>query len=500
MRAITRPSIQLLGQSSKRPVVKAQRCILRRWQSSATSAFETRQWSTPLAKHLAEAITTTGPIPVAAYMRQCLTSPGGGYYTSGAEGRDQFGSKGDFITSPEISQVFGELIGLWIVAEWMAQGKKSSGIHIIEVGPGRGTLMNDMLRTLRNFKSLADSIDTIYLVEASKPLREAQHRLLCGDASLEETEVGHRSMSKYTPGQEIIWCEDMKFVPKDDSTTPFVIAHEFFDALPIHVFQAVTPSTSSPTPSITTSTTAPPPSRRLPKAKEWRELLVAPTSPHATIAATATDKSKADPEFELIQSKIATPHSQYLPKVSARYNSLLSMPDSVIEISPESLALAADFARRIGGTSTGSSKVSGAALILDYGPATTIPTNSLRGIKAHEICSPFASPGQVDLSADVDFTGLAEAALNASPNVEVHGPVEQATFLSAMGIRERAHALVQKAGSDKVAAERIESGWKRLVDRGPNGMGKTYKAMAIVPHTPDAEMRRPVGFGGDVVT
>lgn len=79
-------------------------------------------------------------------MRQCLTSPDGGYYTSKAEGRDQFGKKGDFVTSPEISQVFGELVGLWIVAEWMAQGKKSRGVHIIEVGPGRGTLMNDMLR------------------------------------------------------------------------------------------------------------------------------------------------------------------------------------------------------------------------------------------------------------------------------------------------------------------------------------------------------------------
>lgn len=169
---------------------------------------------TPGQSDGSNSLQTTGPIPVAAYMRQCLTSPDDGYYTSGAEGRDQFGIKGDFVTSPEISQVFGELVGLWIVAEWMAQGKKSSGVHIIEVGPGRGTLMNDMLRTLRNFKPLADSIETIYLVEASKPLREAQHKLLCGDAPLEDTEMGHQSTSKYSPGQKIIWCEDMKFIPK----------------------------------------------------------------------------------------------------------------------------------------------------------------------------------------------------------------------------------------------------------------------------------------------
>ena len=79
-------------------------------------------------------------------MRQCLTSASGGYYTSRPNGHDQFGQKGDFITSPEISQVFGELVGVWVVAEWMSQGKRSSGIHLMEVGPGRGTLMDDMLR------------------------------------------------------------------------------------------------------------------------------------------------------------------------------------------------------------------------------------------------------------------------------------------------------------------------------------------------------------------
>src|SRR5687767_10276153 len=89
----------------------------------------------------------TGPIPLASYMRMCLTGDVGGYYTgaitadasSGSDAiRDQFGKKGDFITSPEISQVFGELLGVWFIAEWMSQGRPSEGVQIIEVGPEIG--------------------------------------------------------------------------------------------------------------------------------------------------------------------------------------------------------------------------------------------------------------------------------------------------------------------------------------------------------------------------
>lgn len=141
---------------------------------------------------------------------------------------------------------------------------------------------------------------------------------------------------------------------------------------------------------------------------------------------------------------------------------------------------------------------SGAALIVDYGPAATVPVNSLRGIKAHRTVSPFLSPGEVDISADVDFTALAERALQASDVVEVHGPVEQGAFLGMLGMKERMEVLVrglEGAEGEKVR-KGVESGYRRLVERSGGAMGKVYKAMAVVP---ESGGRRPVGFGGGVV-
>ncbi|KAI9828054.1 MAG: hypothetical protein M1832_003581 [Thelocarpon impressellum] len=432
-----------------------------------------------------------GPISLATYMRQCLTSMETGYYTSSQPGKDQFGRKGDFITSPEISQVFGELVGVWMVAEWMAQGRASKGVELVEVGPGRGTLMDDMLRTIHNFRPFASSIEAVYLVEASASLREAQKKLLCGDAPMEETATGFQSRSKHG-GVPVAWCEDIRYVPKESGRSPFIVAHEFFDALPIHAFQSVVAPSQ---PAAIASAASGPPRRASDAAHQWRELLVTAADPPLSYTLT----SAPPPEFALALSKSPTPHSLLLPSLSPRYDALKDLPGpgATIEISPESLSYASEFARRIGLSK------SGAALILDYGPSSTVPINSLRGIRAHGAVSPFSSPGLVDLSADVDFTGLAEAALNASPAVEVHGPVPQAAFLGAMGIRERAEQLFRGVPSeDEEKRRRLEAGWKRLVDTGPGGgMGRVYKAMAIVPlsgTTAGQPARRPVGFGGTV--
>lgn len=229
-------------------------------------------------------------------------------------------------------------------------------------------------------------------------------------------------------------------------------------------------------------------------------MVISPTPPGATHADLGTPKSQQHeppPEFQLVLSSGTTRHSRYLPESSPRYRKLKQTLGSVIEICPDASLFATDFATRIGGSAKHPKpKPSGAALILDYGPSDTIPVNSLRGIRQHRIVNPFLQPGLVDLSADVDFTAIAETATLASDGVEVHGPISQADFLELMGIRERAEALTKGAKAGESASQDIEKAWKRLVDRGPSGMGKVYKALAILPENDGR--RRPVGFGGDV--
>lgn len=234
-------------------------------------------------------------------------------------------------------------------------------------------------------------------------------------------------------------------------------------------------------------------------------MVVSPTPPGSTHQSLGTPKSQSTdtpvPDFQLTLSPSSTRHSKYLPESSPRYRAMKSIPGALIEVCPDASLYATDFATRIGGSPQHPKhKPSGAALILDYGPGDgTVPVNSLRGISRHRRVSPFAEPGQTDLSADVDFAAVAEAALRASDGVEVHGPVEQAAFLEGMGIRERAEVLVKslrQKGQGEAKSDDVEKAWKRLVDRGPDGMGKTYKALAILPEN-DGK-RRPVGFGGDV--
>lgn len=344
---------------------------------------------------------------------------------------------------------------------------------------------------------MSNAIDAIYMVEASPKLRIAQKNLLCGsDAPMTESKVGYHSVCKSTH-LPIVWTETIKSIPAGADKTPFIIAHEFFDALPIHAFQCVSvpPTASPPSSSPSSKTTR--------ETVQWREMLVSPTPEGSTHDSLHTPPSQSrsgpPPDFQLTLAQAPTRHSLYVPESSPRYRAIKSRvgPGALLEVCPDAALYAADFASRIGGSAAKpKARPSGAALILDYGPGDgTVPVNSLRGIRRHKRVSPFAEPGLVDLSANVDFAAIAEAATKASEGVEVHGPVEQGVFLEMMGIKERADVLV-RAVKDEGGKEAVEKAWKRLVDRGPGGMGKVYKALAILPE--NEGRRKPVGFGGDV--
>src|SRR5689334_23171668 len=162
---------------------------------------------TPLCAEICRRIAIGGPMPVADYMRLCLTHPEHGYYLT----RDPLGAGGDFITSPEISQMFGELIGVWMAAVWRQMGAPEN-LRIIELGPGRGTLLDDALRATKAVPGFRQAA-VLHLVEVSPALRELQEQRLA------------------KTGLTMLWHERLEDVPGGAS---IIVANEFIDALPVH--------------------------------------------------------------------------------------------------------------------------------------------------------------------------------------------------------------------------------------------------------------------------
>lgn len=161
--------------------------------------------TTPLTRLLIEQIEQTGPISLADYMRIALGHPEHGYYTT----RIPFGADGDFITAPEISQMFGELIGLWAVDMWAKLGGPAA-FNLVELGPGRGTLMADLLRAASVVPDFGKAA-TVHFVEMSPTLRTLQ---------AERVPKAH-------------WADTLADLPEGPM---ILIANEFVDALPVRQF------------------------------------------------------------------------------------------------------------------------------------------------------------------------------------------------------------------------------------------------------------------------
>lgn len=165
---------------------------------------------TPLAAELKRLIAHEGPLTVERYMALCLGHPRFGYYMT----RDPFGARGDFVTAPEISQMFGELVGLWAAETWRLMGSPAP-VRLVELGPGRGTLMADALRAARVLPGFREAID-LHLVETSPVLRERQRAALAAGGT---AATWHDAVETLPPGPML------------------VVANEFFDALPVRHYQ-----------------------------------------------------------------------------------------------------------------------------------------------------------------------------------------------------------------------------------------------------------------------
>ncbi|WP_315807361.1 MULTISPECIES: class I SAM-dependent methyltransferase [unclassified Bradyrhizobium] len=160
----------------------------------------------PLHTEIKRLIKASGPMPVWRYMELCLLHPQHGYYIS----RDPLGREGDFTTAPEVSQMFGELLGLWAASVWKAVGSPQQ-FRLIELGPGRGTMMSDALRALRVLPPLYQTL-SVHMIEVNPVLREKQQAMLTGM-------------------RNVTWHERFDEVPEGPCV---IFANEYFDVLPIH--------------------------------------------------------------------------------------------------------------------------------------------------------------------------------------------------------------------------------------------------------------------------
>ena len=312
---------------------------------------------TPLAQIFATQIAATGPITLADYIHTCLLHPAHGYYAT----RDPLGSAGDFTTAPEISQMFGELLGLSLAQCWLDQGAPAQ-ITLAELGPGRGTLMADILRATAKVPGFADAI-SVHLVEASPVLQAKQ--------------------AERVPSAT--WHRDVSTLPDDRPL--FLVANEFFDALPIRQF------TRDP--------------------NGWREHMVGLSDGALTLGLSSPAP------IDALEHRLGD-----------------TQPGDIVELCPALPGIAAELGQRIAAHG-------GAALIVDYGDWRSLG-DTLQAIQAHEKADPFAAPGHADLTAHVDFEALA---LAASPATYTRVST-QGVFLERLGITQRAQALAQRLQGD----------------------------------------------------
>jgi NADH dehydrogenase [ubiquinone] 1 alpha subcomplex assembly factor 7 len=330
-------------------------------------------------------------MPLDRYMLTCLGHSTHGYYMT----RDPFGSSGDFITAPEISQIFGELLGIWVATVWEKLGSPRC-FALVELGPGRGTLMADMLRVLAKVPACARAAE-VHFVETSPVLRDAQR----------------------TRVPQATWHQHVASLP---ARPTIIVANEFFDALPVRQFVR---------------------------------------------DQSGTHEVVVDLDGEtLVLRRMRTAYQIPVPG------------EGVFEDCAVSTAIATELGDHL-------AKLGGAALVIDYGHVRTALGDTLQAMRAHRYASILERPGDVDLTAHVDFEALARAFV--AGGAKISGLMTQGQFLQAMGLEARLASLTSRLEPGQI--NEIESGSRRLVQS--DMMGDLFKVLCVT----SPELTRPYPFG-----
>lgn len=390
-----------------------------------------------LLEIIKEKIKLNGPLTVAEYMHIVISNPTEGYYMK----KEVIGEGGDFITSPEISQLFGEILGIWFYAETQKMGL-GKPLQIVELGPGKATLMLDILRVLHRLGYKAPDL-SLHLVEISSTMQSVQANRLCNSHREVDIELPHNYEGETVSGIKVYWYNDLKKVPNNFS---WYIAHEFFDVLPIHKFEKT--------------------------ENGWRELLI--------------DLDGQDKLYYRITAEETTSSRSLIRPP------LDSGDRTELEISARGLGIARQLATRV-------DQYGGIALIADYGHEGE-KGDTFRAFHKHKVVNPLENPGKCDLTADVDFSQLRIAASKTPSNENyalVMGPVKQKEFLKRCQAEARLKVLMDNAKSDE-DREKIKKSYEMLVD--PAKMGERFKFMAFYPSTMIEMLNKypPLGFSTPV--
>lgn len=418
---------------------------------NSTTANKEQTDQNVLFEHIKSKILLTGPVTVAAFMKEILTHPKHGYYIN----KDVFGTGGDFITSPEITQMFGELVSVWFINEMNKINAPTNKIDIIELGPGRGTMMRDVLRTFDKLK-LTSQISDVCFVEVSNELSKMQAKYLCVPESVERNEellisrssgltnrksyksedgnietsnenAGDTKTNDTTDGlfyqsgttrhgTNIKWYTSITDVPQKNFS--LILAHEFFDALPIHKFVRT--------------------------ENGWREVLI--------------DFSVNTNDLVYVKSKNQTPACLFISPDEARDH---------VEISPHTGVIARNIGARL-------EENGGIGLVIDYGHNGE-GTDTFRAYCNHKQTDPLKNIGNSDLTADVDFKYILD---NVKDNLVTFGPITQREFLTSMHIDARLNALLGVCSNDH-EIKQLENSVDMLVN--VKHMGARFKFLCLFP-------------------